>query len=205
MYKNLPKLNDNSYVHFITTNTYENRPYFRNEEFCRVLLGEVEFYSRKFGFTLTGYVIMPAHLHLLLWWDTEERLELTVSKIMQGIKGTAARRIIDLMIVNELEQMLRPTNIRRKQIPSLMQENIKSHKRNLRNRLWQPGFHDFNIYSEEKLLEKLDYIHYNPVKAGMVVSPGDYKWSSFRFYFSEEKNFPGASTRKRPLGKELCV
>lgn len=35
-----------------------------------------------------------------------------------------------------------------------------------RYRLWQPGFYDFNIYSQGKLLEKLDYVHNNPVKAG---------------------------------------
>ncbi|MCK4964120.1 MAG: hypothetical protein KAH98_02530 [Dehalococcoidia bacterium] len=50
-------------------------------------------------------------------------------------------------------------------------------------RLWQPGFYDFNIYSEEKL----DYIHNNPVSAGLVLSSGDYEWSSYHLYFSEER------------------
>ena len=56
------------------------------------------------------------------------------------------------------------------------------HKRNLKYRLWQPGFYDFNIYNEEKLLEKLNYMHNNPVKAGLVLSPSDYEWSSYREY-----------------------
>jgi hypothetical protein len=54
-------------------------------------------------------------------------------------------------------------------------------------RLWQPGFYDFNIFSEEKLLEKLDYIHSNPVRAGFVLSPRDYKWSSYKEYFLERR------------------
>ena len=67
VHKNLPKFNDDSYVHFITTATYKNRPYFRDEEFCRILLEELELYSKKCGFTLIGYVIMPDYMHLLLW------------------------------------------------------------------------------------------------------------------------------------------
>ena len=189
LHKNPPKFNNDSCVHFTTTATYENRPYFRDEEFCRILLEEAEFYSKKYSFTLIGYAIMPDHLHLLLWWDREERQELSISKIMQAIKGTTARRIIDLMVVNRSEQMLRPTPMRQVQTPSLTQKSPKLHKRNLRYRLWQHGFYDFNIYSEEKLLEKLNYVHYNPVRAGLVLSPDDYRWSSYRLYFSEAKGF----------------
>ena len=53
-------------------------------------------------------------------------------------------------------------------------------------RLWQPGFYDFNIFSDEKLLEKLDYIHSNPVRAGLVLSPRGYKRSSYKEYFEEK-------------------
>jgi putative transposase len=52
--------------------------------------------------------------------------------------------------------------------------------------LWQAGFYDFNVYSEEKLKEKLNYIHGNPVKAGLVLSPRDYRWSSYKEYFEGE-------------------
>ena len=62
----------------------------------------------------------------------------------------------------------------------------KAHKQNIKHRLWQRGFYDFNIYNEETLTEKLDYIHNNPVKSGLTTSPGDYTWSSYRFYISEE-------------------
>jgi len=63
----------------------------------------------------------------------------------------------------------------------------KSHNQNLKHHLWQPGFYDLNTYSEKTLLDKLDYIHNKPVKAGLFTSPGDYPWSSYRFYLSEER------------------
>jgi len=47
---------------------------------------------------------------------------------------------------------------------------------------WQPRFHDFNVYSRYKLREKLEYMHANPVKRGLVKNPGEWLWSSFWFY-----------------------
>jgi putative transposase len=45
---------------------------------------------------------------------------------------------------------------------------------------WQRRYYDFNVWSEEKVLEKVRYIHQNPVRRGLVARPEDWKWSSFR-------------------------
>jgi len=50
--------------------------------------------------------------------------------------------------------------------------------------LWQPRYYDFNVWSEAKRIEKLRYLHRNPVKRGLVRSPEDWAWSSFRHYMS---------------------
>ncbi len=46
--------------------------------------------------------------------------------------------------------------------------------------IWQKRFYDFNVCSMEKRLEKLRYMHRNPVKRGLVTTPEEWKWSSFR-------------------------
>jgi len=173
LHTSLPKFDDNSYAHFVTTNTYENYPFFRDERLSQILLEELGFYSGKLGFALLGYVIMPAHVHLLLWWDREEKPELGISNIMRRIKTMTSKRAKRYLFygggieyVGRLADVGQPT-------PGPF-------------RLWQPGFYDFNIYSEEKLLEKLDYIHSNPVRAGLALSPRDYEWSSYKEYFEEE-------------------
>src|SRR6476661_6295071 len=58
-----------------------------------------------------------------------------------------------------------------------------------RHSIWQKRFYDFNVWSERKRIEKLRYIHRNPVKRGLVEQPEQWKWSSFRAYFYGE---PGA-------------
>jgi putative transposase len=53
--------------------------------------------------------------------------------------------------------------------------------------IWQKRFYDFNVCSTEKRVEKLRYIHRNPVKRGLVMAPEDWNWSSFRAYaYGEE-------------------
>ncbi len=44
--------------------------------------------------------------------------------------------------------------------------------------VWQKSFYDFVVYSEEKFREKLNYIHANPVRRGIVKDPRDYRFSS---------------------------
>jgi putative transposase len=54
------------------------------------------------------------------------------------------------------------------------------------NPFWQARFYDFNVWTERKRIEKLRYIHRNPVKRGLVVSPELSRWSSFRWYWCGE-------------------
>jgi putative transposase len=50
------------------------------------------------------------------------------------------------------------------------------------HRFWQVRFYDFNVFTDRKRVEKLRYMHRNPVKRGLVASPELWRWSSFRWY-----------------------
>jgi putative transposase len=52
--------------------------------------------------------------------------------------------------------------------------------------VWEPRYHDFNVFTESKRIEKLRYMHRNPIKAGLVDQPQDWPWSSFRAYALDE-------------------
>jgi putative transposase len=60
-------------------------------------------------------------------------------------------------------------------------------KRNPSQPFWQRRYYDFNVWSDEKRIEKLRYLHRNPVTRGLVAKPEDWKWGSFRHYVSGEE------------------
>ena len=71
-----------------------------------------------------------------------------------------------------------------------------------RGRIWQPPFYDFVVFSEHKRVEKLRYMHRNPVKRGLVREPQDWAWSRFRHYAYDE---PGPVLVNEPEKAELRI
>ena len=60
---------------------------------------------------------------------------------------------------------------------------------------WQPRYCDFNVWSERKRVEKLRYLHRNPVNRGLVAAPEDWAWSSFRHYLTGEEGIVEIESR----------
>jgi putative transposase len=74
-----------------------------------------------------------------------------------------------------------------------------------REHFWQARYYDFNVWTEKKRIEKLKYIHRNPVKRGLVERPEDWAWSSFRHYMTGEAGVveiesPWTAYRRRQMG-----
>ncbi len=131
-------------LHFITFSCYRRMKLLDSVEAREVFEQELERVRRWYGCYVTGYVVMPEHVHLLI--GEPERGELSVA--MQMLKQITSRN-------------LRPQQLRR---------------------FWQVRYYDFPVWSEAKRMEKLRYIHRNPVKGGLAARPEDWKWSSFVHY-----------------------
>jgi hypothetical protein len=69
------------------------------------------------------------------------------------------------------------------------------------NPFWQPRYYDFNVYRQQKLMEKLDYMHQNPVQRGLVTRPEDWRWSSARTMLPEQN----AGWRLSLIGQRVVV
>ncbi len=115
----------------------------------------------RYSFVVIGYVVMPEHIHLLI----SEPDRGTPSTVMQVLKQRFARRV--------LSELRRKQNQRSGQ-SRLWRETLEA------GHVWQRGFYDFVVRSEEKKIEKLKYIHRNPVRRGLVLEPDQWAWSSFR-------------------------
>ena len=63
---------------------------------------------------------------------------------------------------------------------------MPTREKNPRTPFWLERFYDFNVWSAKKRVEKLRYMHRNPVKRGLTMAPEDWQWSSYRFYALDE-------------------
>jgi putative transposase len=128
-----------------------------------LFLTVLELMRVRYQFVVVGYVIMPEHIHLLI----SETQDKSPSTVMQALKLGFARKVI--------VQAKRRTNPA--QANSV--DDVPQH-------IWQKRFYDFNVWTEHKRIEKLRYIHRNPVKRGLVDSPELWHWSSYRAYLFNE-------------------
>jgi putative transposase len=75
---------------------------------------------------------------------------------------------------------------------------------------WQARYYDFNVFTPEKRVEKLKYIHRNPVHRGLVEKPEDWPWSSYRHYAMGELRTiqiesPVAAWKRRQIDKSITL
>jgi REP element-mobilizing transposase RayT len=162
-----------SQVLFITVVTKDRLPVFKTEKMKSVLCRAIDEARASAGFLLFAYVIMIDHLHLLTSRPT------TTSNVLRLLKGITARRVIDY---------LKEKNF----LSSLSKLEHQGRDRNHRYSLWQTEKNVFPIFSERKFMEKVQYIHQNPVRAGLVERATDYRWSSVRIW-------EGCQLRDEPL------
>ena len=149
------------HLHFITFTCYRRLPLLRSvrarNAFVQIL-GETR---DRYGFSLVGYVVMPAHIHLLI----SEPAKGTPSTVIQVLKQRVSRRMR-----------------RRKRSIAEQTSLAFAGGHDALRRFWQRRFYDFNVWSLKKKVEKLHYMHMNPLKRKWVEHPRDWPWSSFAFY-----------------------
>ncbi|MGA9071833.1 MAG: transposase [Terracidiphilus sp.] len=127
--------------HFITFGCYHRFEDLGTAAARELFEHSLETMRLRYDFVVSGYVVMPDHVHLLV----SEPKKALLSKAIQALK---------------------------------LSVSVQSKERPF----WQPRYYDFNVHNEEKRVEKLRYMHRNPVKRGLVEKPLDWAWSSFRHY-----------------------
>jgi REP-associated tyrosine transposase len=160
----LPRLHIAGCIYFVTTVVYGRLPLFTRPSFVIPLLDSLNYYRYKQDFKLLGYVVMPDHIHLLVWPAGTA----TVADIMRDFKEFTAKRLVRQA---EVEGMSTWVEAFRQAGQTTGRATYK---------VWQDSYWDENVCTESFLRSKLHYIHRNPVRAGLVNEPTDYPYSSFR-------------------------
>jgi len=145
------------HLHFITFSCYRRLPFLQAVGAKDLFVAELCCVRREYEFALVGYVLMPEHVHLLF----SEPAKGTPSTVLQMLKQRVSRKLRYEMA----------------QAPLPVAEIAEKFRQ-----FWQTRFYDFNVYSDSKKREKLDYMHRNPVARELVRRPQDWPWSSYLFY-----------------------
>jgi len=156
------------HAHFLTFSCFQQLSLFSRERTRRWLIEAIVNAKEKYKYALWAYVIMPEHVHLLVYPMLEKY---NISLFLKTIKQSVARKAKHYLKENNPDWLNKLT--------------VKRGPKNI-FRFWQtgPGY-DRNINSENELFEKIHYIHNNPVRRGIVLAPQEWKWSSASWYDGE--------------------
>jgi REP element-mobilizing transposase RayT len=178
-------------IHFVTFKTQNNLPSFKDERNCDLFLEILNKLRQELRFKIFGFVILWDHVHLLIQLVINPNIRVDPNSFGSGNTAPnefgATRRGEDNTSLgvgsNSFEPEIARDNIsyviKRIKGASAREINKMMDQRGI---FWQKNFYDFNVYSDKKFQEKLDYIHKNPLKHGLVTDLADYKYSSVRNY-----------------------
>ena len=148
---------DERHAQFVTFSCYRRRRLLDHPRARQVVVGVLAEELRERQGACCGFVVMPDHVHAIVWFPETGCL----SQMMRVWKSRSSR---------ELKQFVRG------QLPQYSQWIDPKQP------FWQPKYYPLNLYTEKKAREKLEYMHLNPVRAGLVKQACQWRWSSARYY-----------------------
>jgi putative transposase len=169
MRKTCRRYNTPGDAHFLTFSCFRRQQFLIGDR-ARTWLGEsLTAACRRHDIALWGYVFMPEHVHLLV---KPRQPDYNISDFLFTLKGSVAKKALYYRKTSG-----KPDCVWERFYD--IQPSGKSHFR-----FWQRGGgHDLNLVSDDKVREKLNYMHNNPVKRCLCETPPDWRWSSASFYY----------------------
>ena len=159
--------------HFITATVVDWIDVFTRKCYSDCIIDSLNYCIKNKSMVLYGYVIMSNHIHMVVQSDVGE-----LSNLLRDFKKFTAKNI--------LEKIQTQPESRREWILERFQKATESHSRNKNYQFWKYGNHAEEVYSNKFMWSKLDYIHLNPVRAGVVKKASDYIYSSASNYVFDE-------------------
>jgi putative transposase len=167
--KTIRHFDEPGHAHFLTFSCYCRLPLLSKDRTRYWLAEALQTARRKHGFDLWGWVIMPEHVHLLIW-PREPGYQ--TRAILADIKRPVGQEAIVWLEANHPDFLTRLT--------------VCNRNRTYR-RFWQAGpGQDRNVYDPAAAHQILEYIHSNPVQRGLVDSPEEWSWSSAADWANQE-------------------
>jgi REP element-mobilizing transposase RayT len=159
------KSNEPNTFHYLTLVTHKRVPVFRSERACEIFVDVLRECREKYPYRLVGYVLMPDHVHAIV-----NNRSGTISDWLRRVRGNSARKILDWLR-------------QEKHLLSLAKLALANpQKRKHTYAVWQKDPSVIDLWSHKFIRQKLNYVHLNPVRAGLCDHPAKWKWSSYHAY-----------------------
>jgi putative transposase len=157
------KISKDNPCYYLTSVSNNRLSVFRTEKLKEIMVKALSEASSSHQVLILAYVIMPNHYHIIT--DSNRK----ISEVLRYLNGITARRVIDYLKEHNFTDSLE----------KLRQE---TKKREYKYSLWEHHPNAFSINNETTFMQKVNYIHLNPVRAGLVGLPDDYLYSSSRIW-----------------------
>jgi putative transposase len=161
------KIRDQGSFYFITLTVINWIDVFSRDIYKDLFLESVNFCKKEKGLIDYGYCIMTNHIHMIVSTDGNNKQE----DIIRELKKYTSYRII-----KEIEES--STESRKEWMLRMFRSTGTKNSNNQKNQFWIQDNHPVELFNNEIIQQKLDYIHNNPVEAGIVNRPEDYVYSS---------------------------
>ena len=165
--KTLHRYNQPGDARFLTFSCYRRHQFLLSERTKEWLGDSVVRACGLHNVALSGYVFMPEHVHLLV--RPREAVH-DIGDFLRSVKESVTRKAMGYRRSCGLPE-------------SAWEKYLDVDSGRVRFRLWQTGGgYDRNLFTKDEVIEKLTYMHNNPVVRGLCELPTDWKWSSAAFY-----------------------
>lgn len=172
----LHRYDEPGHIHFLTISCYRRLQFFRHDNVKQVFVDGMHHTRAKLEIRWIAYVIMPEHVHLLVFPMVPGRdSPIAISSVLQHLKQYVGRHG---------KQALRSVW---REAHSLGTQPLDTWARSPGAKpFWKTRGYDFNIMKEKPFRTKLDYIHKNPITRGLVNSSKEWAWSSYTYYENDD-------------------
>ena len=153
-------------AYFLTSVTHNRLPIFQTDKVKAVVASAFDEARRSGGFKIFAYSIMPDHTHTL----TENSRE--IKEVLRYLNGISARRVVNYLKENGYQR-------------SLDKLSVTEQRDTQKYSVYQHHPNAIRITGEDAFMQKVNYIHLNPVKDGLVSHPDEYLFSSARLWHNQ--------------------
>ena len=155
-------------LYYVTFTVVEWLPVFIHETACKIILDSLNFCIQNKYLGVNAYVIMPTHLHAITF-DVEFQAE-RLKHTLDDLRKFTGRQLLDYSAQH---------------LPKCFTDEFRKQAgEDRQRRFWQPTQHPVGIFSAAFWQQKMDYLHYNPCRKGLVLRPEDWRFSSASYWLT---------------------